>query len=613
MKYALLFRTLYIDGVYYYQSLEKVEAEDMSDSRIKVLSNGKFQGKSIALFDKKEKYGYIELTEDEFINIPTDRIVFLKLSDGTLETIANPNEESNVMLEFQKKFHDFPIVPDFNIEDNILNIKEDLKYKLLGQDEAIHQTLTKIYNNQMFFETELDREDIRNHKSNILLLGPSGTGKSTIKESIKRNMSPVPTIEYTLTGDIGKDVAEVINKLLFASNNNLYLAERGIVIFDGINNAGVMMGDNKLDSLRELLESKYIYYRVQDGSLARFDLSLITFMCIVDVDYDYNDEAVYDNFYYSKIDGNKLLEMGFTINILTDLFGKEVVYMNEITTELAFNILKNKYMSPLYRQRQVLEQHGKKVRISKDFADYLVHYGLDLNEGITGIIKTLNVLLESKDLTARQITFKEDDLKGLMIGAAIPEGDEKVKFASKKELKAFKNDALKVDLQKRTINELTVNDAVEVMKKTIIGQDKQLFYFVNAFYNHIFNQYEGFNAEELLELKENVLLFGPAGVGKTSILRKLSDMFDIPFVRADVTAYSKAGYVGEDVNSILLDLIDAAHGDIKKAEHGILFLDGSNPGKFSRKNYENLCYLLDTISAEVKIKNKKIRLKIEEE
>ena len=49
------------------------------------------------------------------------------------------------------------------------------------------------------------------------------------------------------------------------------------------------------------------------------------------------------------------------------------------------------------------------------------------------------------------------------------------------------------------------------------------------------------------------------------------------------------------------------------SENGIIFLDGSNPGKFSRKNYENLCYLLDTISAEVKIKNKKIRLKIEEE
>ena len=49
------------------------------------------------------------------------------------------------------------------------------------------------------------------------------------------------------------------------------------------------------------------------------------------------------------------------------------------------------------------------------------------------------------------------------------------------------------------------------------------------------------------------------------------------------------------------------------SENGIIFLDRSKPGKFSRKNYENLCYLLDTISAEVKIKNKKIRFKIEEE
>ena len=579
MKYALIFRGLYIDGRYYFQSINKLKGSINKDNRFISEEENNLGLESIALIGNKEKYGYVELTEDEFLNIPAEQSVFLKLEDGTLNTIDDYTEQANVMLEFQKTYKDFPIVPDFDIEDKINDVRVDLKSKLLGQDEPINKLLNKIYNNQMFIETDLDSNDIRHHKSNILLVGPFGTGKSTIKESIKDNLHPVPVIEYSLTGDYSVDVANIINKLLFASDGNKYLAERGIVIFDGINHYNSIDGDNRLDSLKDILQDRIVYGARREevngetkSKIFAFDFSLLTFMCIVDVDYDYQDDAVYDNTYYSKIDGTKLLELGFTINMLSDLFGSEVIYMNEITPRLAFNILKDKDKSPLYKQKMVLENRGKRVRISKDFVDYLIQYGLDLNEGMEGIIKTINVILENKDLSLKQINFTEKDLKGLMISAAIPEDIEEKSQTKSKGKDKFKYD-LKVDLIKRTINDLTINDTVNIMKKTIKGQDKQLFYFVNAFYNHVFNQNKDYTKAELKELKENVLLFGPAGSGKTTILETLSSIFDIPFVIADATEYSKVGYVGADVNSILLNLIDAADGNIRKAEHGIIFVD----------------------------------------
>ena len=578
MKYALIFRSLCINGTYYFQALEKVKGTFTSDDKFISTTSSKFKDKNIPFISKQEPFGYIEITEDEFINFPDNNSLFLKLEEDNLVSIDDFTEQANVMLEFKKVFNDFSLVPDFSIDDRINVVRKNLKNKLLGQDLAINKILNKIYNNQMFIETDFDTNEIRNHKSNILIVGPYGSGKSTIKNVLKKDLEPIPVIEYSLTGDYSIDISNLINKLLFKSEGNKYLAERGIVIFDGINFESVNEEGNTLDSLKDILESQIVYGTKQEENetkLINFDFSLVTFICIVDMEYDCDPLkfAIYDNTYYSKIDGNRLLELGFTVNMLTDLFGNEVIYTNEITNSLAYKILKDKDKSPLYREKKVLESHGKKVRISKDFVDYLISYGFDLNEGMTGIIKTLNVLLEKKDLTAKQITFSEKDFKNLMISTAIPESEDAiVKTSDETDEDNFK-DILQIDLEKRTINNLSVLDTVNLMKKTIKGQDKQLFYFVNAFFNHIFNQKLGYTKQQLRELKENVLLFGPAGSGKTTILETLANIFKIPYVREDVTDYSKAGYVGEDVSSMLLHLINAANGDVKKAEHGILFLD----------------------------------------
>ena len=73
--------------------------------------------------------------------------------------------------------------------------------------------------------------------------------------------------------------------------------------------------------------------------------------------------------------------------------------------------------------------------------------------------------------------------------------------------------------------------------------------------------------------KQNVLLLGPTGVGKTHLIRSAAELIGVPFVKADATKFSETGYVGGDVDDLVRDLVRRAAGDIKKAEHGIIYLD----------------------------------------
>jgi len=74
--------------------------------------------------------------------------------------------------------------------------------------------------------------------------------------------------------------------------------------------------------------------------------------------------------------------------------------------------------------------------------------------------------------------------------------------------------------------------------------------------------------------KQNVLLLGPTGVGKTHLIRSAADLIGVPFVKADATKFSETGYVGGDVDDLVRDLVRRAGGDVRRAEHGIIYLDG---------------------------------------
>jgi ATP-dependent Clp protease ATP-binding subunit ClpX len=120
----------------------------------------------------------------------------------------------------------------------------------------------------------------------------------------------------------------------------------------------------------------------------------------------------------------------------------------------------------------------------------------------------------------------------------------------------------------------------KILDDYVIGQDAAKKTLAVAVYNHYKRV---FNHDENVEFsKSNVLMLGPTGVGKTLLAQTLAKALDVPFAIADATTLTEAGYVGEDVENILLKLIQAADFDIEKAERGIIYIDEID--KIARKS-----------------------------
>jgi ATP-dependent Clp protease ATP-binding subunit ClpX len=121
------------------------------------------------------------------------------------------------------------------------------------------------------------------------------------------------------------------------------------------------------------------------------------------------------------------------------------------------------------------------------------------------------------------------------------------------------------------------------LNQYVIGQDEAKKTLSVAVYNHYKRIYKGDTLQNDLEIeKSNVLLLGPTGSGKTLLAQTLAKTLNVPFAIADATTLTEAGYVGEDVENILLTLIQAADFDIKSAEKGIIYIDEID--KITRKS-----------------------------
>jgi ATP-dependent Clp protease ATP-binding subunit ClpX len=117
------------------------------------------------------------------------------------------------------------------------------------------------------------------------------------------------------------------------------------------------------------------------------------------------------------------------------------------------------------------------------------------------------------------------------------------------------------------------NDIKDILDDYVIGQEKAKKALAVAVYNHYKRINLGIKLDDVELQKSNIMMLGPTGSGKTLLAQTLARILNVPFAIADATSLTEAGYVGEDVENILLKLIQAADYDIEKAEKGIVYID----------------------------------------
>ena len=165
----------------------------------------------------------------------------------------------------------------------------------------------------------------------------------------------------------------------------------------------------------------------------------------------------------------------------------------------------------------------------------------------------------------------QEQVRKLVAGPGVYICDECIELCNEIIEEEF-NDGVKVELK----DVPKPKDIRRILDQYVIGQNSAKKTLSVAVYNHykrINSQPAKNNRDEVELQKSNILMMGPTGSGKTLLAQTLARILNVPFAMADATSLTEAGYVGEDVENILLKLIQAADYDVEKAERGIIYID----------------------------------------
>lgn len=116
----------------------------------------------------------------------------------------------------------------------------------------------------------------------------------------------------------------------------------------------------------------------------------------------------------------------------------------------------------------------------------------------------------------------------------------------------------------------------EKLDAYVIGQEKAKKVMAVAVYNHYKRAFlgkEGSDSDDIVIEKSNILMIGPTGSGKTYLVKTLAKLLDVPLAIADATSLTEAGYIGDDIESVVSKLLAAAGNDVERAQKGIIFID----------------------------------------
>ncbi len=513
---ALLFRRVVVDGVNYYQLFDY--SPDFNYNPL------------FAPFSKRDNSEFFYLESDGKVFVPNESLMNIYYDDGDyLKDVSDPKLYDKVSRFFNANYHYFD-------EDNpdVEEIIKNIKKKILFQDKAIRAIVERIQLNQDIVNSNLPDKLKVIQKQNILFAGRFGSGKRSIIEELKTQLK-VPCVDMYLKPNIRDSIETILRGL--TDNAKGENPSHGVVF----------IRDNYFALSQKLNPDEYDFYRYLEllttqGKInyggKEVDLGKVTFV-----------------FLYDEYDNTTTDEVKDFIDCANC---KTITYTRDLTAYNKYVIL-NSPNGRLTNYANLVKEKGKKF-----YAD---------GNSLIRIIKKCS----EYDSTMTTLNDTIDNLFSITCGRHITDFiiDEKTAKVAEKLVDQYygtTNENKETNMNEDYWLEKKVDEIVAKVTKHVVGQDENVRKFVFRLVNNL----ENANKEDKEKPKEyinNILIRGNTGTGKSFLVQNVLSCIDVPSVIVDATKYTEAGYVGGDVEDMLVALLNAAGGDLHKAERGVLVID----------------------------------------
>ena len=513
---AILFRRVVVDGVNYYQ-LFKDDYNFDYDPIFEEYANR-----------REGDFFYVDVDSD--IEIPEPVLLNIYTDDGDKLILLNDSKlYERVFTAFKNKYHFF--VRKLKPVRDIVN---KVKKKILFQDSCVRDLVNQIYLNQSIVSSNLPIELKVSQKNNILFHGISGSGKKTIIESLKDEIN-IPYVEILISADIKDTLETIITKLLERSENEEEASHGIVFIRDNFSELSSIMGSNVYSVIDYITSQGIINYH---GTL--IDFRTITFVVLFD-----DDRNVFTN----------EEEIETIQNILDNMIG---IKTKELTNKEKYMVLFSRN-GRLRHYEKFLNQHGKRLIVDDDILIKIINECSKINPSMSLLNGVIDKVVKISMMDGISDVKIDTDCAKMLLPI----------LSSHRKDNGKKNSSRKVD---KYSFEKKIDSIVSKVKEDVIGQDetvKMLVYQLAS--NLLWANKDG--VDDPKNYIKNILIRGNTGTGKTFIVGKVLKYLGAPYYIADATEYTEAGYVGKDVEDMLVDLYHAAGDDLEKAERGILVID----------------------------------------
>ena len=262
---------------------------------------------------------------------------------------------------------------------NIVKMYNQVRETIIAQDEQVKQILASVYKNQKIINSSLDDRTIAKLKENIIVYGPTGTGKTEILTQIAK-LCDVPIViedatSFSETGYVGRDVSEMLGDLYSIAGNDVHLAEKGILVIDEFDKLGESGADGAMEgpsrngvqrSLLKLLDGGTITFREDsyDGNLIDFNTSKLTIVALGAF------SSIKKNDDYSDISTKDFIDQG----IMREVMGRfsKLVPMNHFSKDDYKRILLESNLSPINTYQKLFGEMGIKFSYDDKLIDYII-------------------------------------------------------------------------------------------------------------------------------------------------------------------------------------------------------------------------------------------------